>query len=272
MFGYQGYLKSKFVLSVKILIGTKRGRINPEIEKILSPLTSEEYESLEQSINEEGCREPILTWNDTIVDGHNRYEICQKNFIQFETKEMKFDSILDVINNQFARRNLTTFQRAELALWKEKAREKQKRGGEQKACQKSDKPIDTKKELAKKADVSHDTIYKVKTIIKEKPEMAEYINKGDNQIVKEKQKAEQPKNIEYPEGKYQVIVIDPPWDIEKIIREERPNQNKTMSIDEIKQYPIENLADTDCHLWLWTTHKYLPKAFDILGYWGFKYT
>lgn len=79
-----------------------------------------------------------------------------------------------------------------------------------------------------------------------------------------------------PEGKYKTIVIDPPWSTEKILREVRPNQfdidYPTMTMDEIKALPIPAIADEDgCHIYLWTTHKYLPTAFDILGVWGANY-
>ncbi|MCC8163349.1 MAG: hypothetical protein LIO86_09375, partial [Lachnospiraceae bacterium] len=75
------------------------------------------------------------------------------------------------------------------------------------------------------------------------------------------------------EGVYDVIVIDPPWDMQKIERNERPNQSgfdyPTMSIREIKGMDIP--AADDCHVFLWTTQKFLPDAFDILNEWGMKY-
>lgn len=82
--------------------------------------------------------------------------------------------------------------------------------------------------------------------------------------------------IALPEGKYRTIVIDPPWPIEKILREVRPNQfdidYPTMTIDEIKALPIQDKADENgCHIYLWTTHKFLPTAFDILEAWGARY-
>lgn len=89
-------------------------------------------------------------------------------------------------------------------------------------------------------------------------------------------KRQQVKPLPTPEGKYKTIVIDPPWAIEKILREVRPNQfdidYPTMTIDEIMALPISELADENgCHIYLWTTHKYLPTAFDILEVWGAKY-
>jgi len=72
---------------------------------------------------------------------------------------------------------------------------------------------------------------------------------------------------------YDVVVIDPPWQMEKIERDVAPNQTgfdyPTMSIDEIKAMEISH-AD-NCHLFMWITHKHLPQGFDILKAWGAKY-
>jgi len=121
--------------------------------------------------------------------------------------------------------------------------------------------------------------------VKEKaPELVEKIMRGEmnlNQAVKEvkrKQVLEHIQNIESKgveeiDGVYDVIVIDPPWPLKKIERDVTPEQVEfdypTMSIDEIKALEIP-CAD-NCHVWLWTTQKYLPVAFDVLKAWGLKY-
>jgi len=79
-----------------------------------------------------------------------------------------------------------------------------------------------------------------------------------------------------PTKKYRTIVIDPPWPVEKIHREERPNQAEwdypKMSVEEILALPIETIAEEEgCHIYLCTTHKHLPDAINILRAWGFKY-
>jgi len=74
---------------------------------------------------------------------------------------------------------------------------------------------------------------------------------------------------------YDVIYADPPWDVKKIKRKSRPNQihfdYPTMSLDEIKQLDVKSISNDNCVLFLWTTHAYLPKAFDVMATWGFKY-
>lgn len=62
----------------------------------------------------------LVVWGNTLVDGHNRYEICTRLGLPFETVLKEFDSRNDatewIINNQFGRRNLSDYQRGVLAL------------------------------------------------------------------------------------------------------------------------------------------------------------
>jgi len=76
-----------------------------------------------------------------------------------------------------------------------------------------------------------------------------------------------------PEGTFEVIVIDPPWPIEKISRDVAMAQidfdYPTMSIEQIENLTIP--ASENCHIFLWTTQKFLPEAFEIIEHWNFKY-
>lgn len=80
-------------------------------------------------------------------------------------------------------------------------------------------------------------------------------------------------NLELPNRVYDVIVIDPPWPIEKIERDVAPNQVKldypTMDKEELINLSIP--AAENCHVWLWTIQKYLPFAFELLKAWEMKY-
>jgi N6-adenosine-specific RNA methylase IME4 len=89
--------------------------INPELKSLIPPLTAEEFKQLETNVLAEGIREPIITWQGTIVDGHNRYELAQMYDLPFKVKEMAFTSMEDcmdwMINNQLGRRNVTETQK-----------------------------------------------------------------------------------------------------------------------------------------------------------------
>jgi len=80
-----------------------------------------------------------------------------------------------------------------------------------------------------------------------------------------------------PNGKYRCIVIDPPWPMVRIAREERPLQPvsldyPTMTVEEIARMPIGALADEGgCHLYLWVTHRFLPDGLRLVEGWGFRY-
>lgn len=108
---------------------------------------------------------------------------------------------------------------------------------------------------------------------------AKEIKQAIRSVLKERQDVarEDAARTPLPSGVYRCIVIDPPWPVEKIEREVRPNQKApldypTMTLDQISALPVESLADPDgCHLYLWVTQKYLPYGLKLLEAWGFKY-
>lgn len=126
----------------------------------------------------------------------------------------------------------------------------------------ADLPKEKRKELSKKADdMSKEFAMSMC--------LAEVARQRKTEIVDELRKRESLP----PTGIYDVIVIDPPWEMEMIEREVRPNQARfnypVMTEDELCNVSIP--AAEDCHLWLWTTHKFLPMALRLLAIWDFKY-
>lgn len=85
--------------------------------------------------------------------------------------------------------------------------------------------------------------------------------------------------------KYRTIVADPPWhyDVASIYsdpiyrtdegaRGSKPMAYPTMTVEEICAVPVSRLADAQgCHLYLWTTQRYMRQAYEVLDAWGFKY-
>lgn len=61
--------------------------INQTFQNLIPPLSPEELSALEASLKHEGCRDPLVVWNNTIIDGHHRYAICTKHGISFNTIE-----------------------------------------------------------------------------------------------------------------------------------------------------------------------------------------
>lgn len=153
-------------------------RIDPELNKVLPKLSDEDYKALEQSLLREGYKgAPIMVWGDIIVDGHNRYEICNKHNIPYEVKSIEFENkeeaIIWMVRQQLGRRSLTPLQRIQIVnkyrpFYKEKAKKnKSLNGGNKKAeLENSTTPIpkeekvDVRAELAKDANVSSNTYSK----------------------------------------------------------------------------------------------------------------
>lgn len=268
--------------------------INNELKNLIPPLTEDEYQRLEKSILAEGCRDAIIVWNNIIIDGHNRYEICKKHGINFAIVEKAFIDIeaakdwMD--SNQLARRNLTPDQR-QILIGRRYLREKLKHGGDRKSSGQIDH-LKTSEKLAEEYKVAPKTVRRYaetakqfEQLQKEKPELAKEIFQGKKTFAeakKEERNLQKEKEVEEirkkpassMNGLYDVVVIDPPWPMQKIERECAPNQTKsldypTMTEDELKGFKLP-MAD-DCHVWLWTTHKFLPMAFRLLDYWGLKY-
>lgn len=96
-------------------------KVLPEFQEKIPPLTDEEFEQLRENILADGeVYEPIVTWNSTIVDGHNRWKIIQENWDalkdKFRIREMDFSdkwaAFEWMYRKQLGRRNLTEEQRA----------------------------------------------------------------------------------------------------------------------------------------------------------------
>ncbi len=158
------------VLSVEPYCGTRRKKkmrelkIDPKFETLLPQLTENELLGLEQSLLEEGCRDALVCWDDTILDGHNRYPLCKKHNIPFKVIDKEFsdhNSAEDwIIDNQLSRRNLTPQQSSYYRWIKYKREKKQANGfGDRDLSVDQNDPRDTTAErIAKETGVSAPTI------------------------------------------------------------------------------------------------------------------
>ena len=170
-----------------------------EFKNLIPPLTEDEYKGLEASILEEGCRDALILWGDTLVDGHNRYEICTKHDIAFNAVHMDFDSrddaMLWMIDNQRGRRNINPVdgillgqKKAEILKCRAKAKQAEYYGNQydkRTSVQMDKSPKDTisiRDEIAKVAGVSSGTVARFEQIQKHKPELIDDIRKGEVSI------------------------------------------------------------------------------------------
>ena len=113
-------------------------KIDPEFQSQIPPLTDDEFKQLEENILKEGkLISPLIVWNNTLVDGHNRYAILQKYpEIYFSTMSLPFESREEVLawicKNQLGRRNLIPEQKYYL-MGKQYEAEKAAHGGDRKS-------------------------------------------------------------------------------------------------------------------------------------------
>ena len=172
--------------------------VNEELKAYIDPLTPEEYEALERSLLAEGCRDALVLWGNVLVDGHNRYEICRKHGLPFQTvQHARFGSIEDVylwmIDHHLGRRSVSTFQRGVLALRKrELLAERRSRETAAAAVQEAPavdtpppqpaaapEPLDSREVVAKAARLSSSQVLMIEKIHKQAaPEVVAAVKAG----------------------------------------------------------------------------------------------
>jgi len=182
--------------------------VNDELRAYIDPLTPEEHQALERSILAEGCRDALVLWGDVLVDGHNRYGICQKHGLPFQTvQNTRFKSMEDVhlwmIDQHLGRRSVSDFQRGVLALRKKEivsARAKQAvarmaeagaseaahefpeelpAGGTGAELLPAPEPLSSREAIAKAARISSNTVVQIEKIQKSAaPELVEAVKAG----------------------------------------------------------------------------------------------
>jgi N6-adenosine-specific RNA methylase IME4 len=221
--------------------------------------------------------------------------------MNYETLEKEFENIFLVkvwmIYNQFGRRNLSNYWKSVLVLeienvFKEKAKEKEfeRKTTFQKSEKSNLETINSVKEIAKIANVSHDTIAKVKKIQSNAtPEVKEKLNTGTmsiNEAYKEIKKEEieikrkeirdtfEKQDVQVKDKKYRIIYADPPWKYGNAMPEyvtEPQDYYLLMNTEDICAMPIKDITEKDAVLFLWSTSPHLPEALEVAKAWGFTY-
>ena len=155
-------------------------KIDPEFQSQIPPLTDDEFKQLEENILKEGkLLSPLIVWNNTLVDGHNRYAILQKHpEIYFSTMPLPFESREEVLawicKNQLGRRNLTPEQKYYL-MGKQYEAEKAAHGGDRKSTKTCDR-------IAEENGVSKNTVIRASRYMKG-VEIAEELMPGLKQSI-----------------------------------------------------------------------------------------
>jgi len=271
-------------------------RINPEYVELVPAQTEEEYTRLKESIADVQLYEPIvINQNKTLLDGHHRLKAVKElgwKQIPVERKhfESKIDEEIYVIETNVIRRHLNQYQKTLMALklgplYEEQNKQRQNAGiNLPPNLEEGLKPWEreTDARAAKAVGLGKTTYQNAKYVLE---------NATVNQIDKFKQgkkragslyreikhaekitelRAQIPE-LEPIEGKYQVIVVDPPWPYELVYDADGRRgacPYPEMTLEEIAELDLP-CAD-DCILWLWTTNRFLHDAFHLVEKWGFE--
>jgi N6-adenosine-specific RNA methylase IME4 len=279
-----------------------------EVANIFPMMSADEFSALVEDIRANGQREPIYLHEGRIIDGRNRYRACQQLGIEPDTRvwDGVGSLVAFVVSLNLQRRHLTSSQRVTvgmdaLPLLEAEAKERQRNSIKERDESGRAIPVpqligeldneprerhanEAVQQAAQMVGTNRQYVSDAKRLRDEAPELLERVRSGELTIPQAKtemKRAEVKRRLEEivvreaetPTGLFDVIVIDPPWAMEKIERDVAPLQvgfdYPTMSEQELSTLNIP--ADEHCHMWLWTTHKFLPMALRLLDAWGFKY-
>ena len=175
----------------------------PEMEELLPSLSAEQFSALESDILENGCYAPVIVNEDmVIIDGHNRFRICEKHGLPFRMLVFSFADLLEAkqwaLDTQKGRRNLEKWELGKIALKLKpeiEARAKANMsagGGNQKSegaksglatLPNPTSAVDTRKELADAVGLGERTMGKVMQIDEHAPAaVKEALDSGDLSI------------------------------------------------------------------------------------------
>jgi N6-adenosine-specific RNA methylase IME4 len=273
---------------------------------IFPMIEGNELEVLKNDIKEHGLLNPIVLYENKILDGRNRFKACKEIGIEPKFEEYKGDKPLEfVISLNLKRRHLTKDQLSAISpsIIKYEIEEAQRRqkqpfdnykfstGNEGVSVKSREGRVDVR--VAKQLGVGESKISQIKKLMENSPELVEEVRLGHKTLsdIKKEQRLEkiqkqreelQKEILEQPTGLYGVIVIDPPWRYDGDIFKEQKDQMPiyesngmrgttpypTMSLEQIKNIKLP--AKDDCVLWLWTTNNFLLKMQELLDEWGFE--
>ena len=133
--------------------------------------------------------------------------------------------------------------------------------------------------LAESLDTSSRTVHYALQVYKKYPDLTqlpEGKNITWNKLITKYLPEPKDNKIELliPKGRYGLLVIDPPWKYGTEYNKESrrvASPYKELDQEELKKLPINEFSYRNSVMWLWTTHKFLWDAKELLDFWGFEY-
>ena len=262
---------------MKLIVSTVYAALIPSITKT-------QYQSLKESIKESGLWVPILVnKHGVILDGHHRFRACTEFgvSIKYAVREFKNDLLEKkfVIECNLLRRHLNDFQKAELGipLLEIETELAKKRQGERNNITLASNESDVGKAteiVSKNIGVSRGTFERAKKIIELAPEeLKQTVREGKTSInfaYKKVNRQDKKANAEpIPEGEFDVILADPPWQYDLNLRGSPDDHYDVMDDQDISKLKIP--SSDNCVLFMWATAPKLPEALAVIEAWGFTY-
>lgn len=264
------------------------------VANIFPLLQEEDFEKLKNDIEQNGQLEPIWLHPDgRIIDGRNRHRACLDLDIMphFKTWDGDGSLVSFVVSLNLHRRHLTSSQRAAVALdilpmLEDEARERMTVGINQYSpVEIFPQPSEQGKSRDHAAEIVGTNgryVSDAKAIREKAPALFEQIKTGEMTIPQAKREIVRQERIESPPlpttGKYRVIYADPPWKYgnDGIIGDTDHyghvgRHYPSMTIQELCDLPIRDMAEDNAVLFLWVTSPLLEDAFPLIRAWGFKY-
>ena len=282
-----------------------------DVANIFPEMGAAEFNALCADIAANGLREAPWLYQGAVIDGRHRIRACEKLGIPCPTRVYSGDDPVSfVVSLNLHRRHLSESQRQLVAAKLATA----EHGGDRKQganvrlevthakaaelLNVSERGVDSAKrvlregadELVRAVESGKVSISAASTISEvPKEQQREIVARGEAEILEAAKQIRSEKAVTrraamaevramappLPLGKFECVVIDPPWEMQKIERDVRPNQvafeYPTMTADELATFDVAGISADDCHLFCWTTHKHLPLAIDLLHTWGFRY-
>jgi len=249
-------------------------------KKLFESLPHSEYSALKADIAKRGIKTELHALPDfTVICGHQRLlvakelnlkEVPCKIIAGLETAEQIEEY---VIKDNLLRRHLKPEQRAILEYELYKVKEK-KQGARTDTLSHDATKLDIYAELARDVGQNRATIARHIQYAKEVEKKPELKTKKVNVVlrkIKHQKQTEEIKELKPPEGKFNVIVIDPPWGDGAEYDPDGfrgPGNYPKMTMDEIKAIHLP--ADDDCVLWLWGIDLFLKETLEVIEAWGFE--
>jgi N6-adenosine-specific RNA methylase IME4/ParB-like chromosome segregation protein Spo0J len=266
--------------------------------QLLDPLRPEELAALEADVLKRGILVPIETDEDgNTLDGHHRLALAEKHGLPYETIVRRFASEQakreHAIRLNLIRRHLDPVRwgRAFSLILAERGVKAGR--GTRNDIQTSATIAEVASELGVPERTARHRVAQAKLYDALPAQVRGEVDDGGMTLVQAKRYLTEQRREARREnnravvaaaapleqavvGKFATIVMDPPWDYRSDEQDGDPFGRglptyATLTIEEIRALPIGERADVDCHLYLWITNRSLPKGFDLLERWGFRY-